>query len=134
MVNRGLSTFLDLFAGSGNFSVPLGAVGMAGTAVEWDAIGCAAHERTLQSYGFNGVDVICGDALDHAERLYLAGQRFDGVVIDPPRRGLRGKVAAVAGLANDIVVLVSCNADQFAADAAAFRVVSCGHVSAYRTR
>lgn len=119
LMTRHTTTFLDLFAGSGNFSVPLRARGLRGTAVEWDTGSCEAHERTLQSHAFDGVRVIRDDALARAERLLSSGERFDAVIADPPRRGLRGNVAAVTALARQSVVLISCAAQHFAHDAAA---------------
>lgn len=119
LAQRQATTFLDLFAGSGNFSVPLRGNGLRGTAVEWDVGSCQAHERTLQSHAFDGVRVLRDDALSRAERLLASGERFDAVVADPPRRGLRGEVGDVVALARQSVVLVSCSAQHFANDAAA---------------
>jgi 23S rRNA (uracil1939-C5)-methyltransferase len=123
LVRRQTRTFLDLFAGSGNFSIPLLSLGMSGTAVEWDRIACDAHLRTIHSHGFDAMTVVQGDALGEAQRLDAAGYRCDAIVLDPPRRGLRGQVGAVAKLARSTIVLVSCNATQFALDAAAL----CAH-------
>lgn len=115
----GTRTFLDLFAGSGNFALALCASGMVGAAVEADATACRALERSLHSHGLEELDVRCGDALTSAHALLVEGKRFDAVVLDPPRRGLRGNVEAVVRLAKRDIVLVSCNAEQFAIDAAA---------------
>ncbi len=71
------------------------------------------------SLGYDGVEVVCGDALSYAQNALRDERRFDAVVLDPPRRGLRGDVVAVTHLARNNIVLVSCNALHFATDAAA---------------
>ncbi len=122
---------LDLFAGSGNFALPLAADGRQVVAVEFDAAACQALTTAAGEQDVSPISVIAGDALVEAERLAAtSGETFDMVVLDPPRGGLRGDVAAVVRLANDSIVLVSCDAKRFCDDARAlcdhgFRLLDC---------
>lgn len=109
---------LDLFSGSGNFTLPLAQAGCEVTAIEWDSAACqalvvASSEQALQ------VSVSVGDASIQASALAARGETYDLVIADPPRGGLRGEVDALCALAQSGIVLVSCDADRFCKDASA---------------
>lgn len=115
----GWETFVDLYAGSGNFTLPLVASGRTGRAIEIDENAVPALRQALAEQGLRGCDTQSGDAAQFAQTLAQSGQRVDLVVADPPRAGLRGQVDALKQLALRAVVLVSCRVDRFAHDAAA---------------
>lgn len=112
---------LDLFAGSGNFALPLAGSGVEVTAVEQDRGACVALEGAAAEQRLPVHHVSPGDALTHARSLASTGQGFDLVVVDPPRGGLRRDVEAVRRLSRKAVVLVSCDAARFCDDAAALQ-------------
>ncbi len=113
----GATTFIDAFSGAGNFSVPLVAQGLSGTAI--DTAGDAIAQ--LGRAELAGIECIEGDARRIGD-LGLAAA--DLVVLDPPRSGLGDKASyqAVADLLGPTtsarVLLVACNVDSFAADVA----------------
>lgn len=110
---------LDLFAGSGNFALPLAHAGAFVVAIEGDGSACSAIEQARVSQGLKPMNITSGDALTRARALADLGSRFDLVIADPPRGGLRSQVSAVAELSRRAAILVSCDAQRFCIDAAA---------------
>lgn len=113
---RALSTFIDLYAGSGNFSLPLADAGLRGVAVEMQPAAIIALRRCALAQGLDVIGEI-GDAVTWARMYRGAGKRFDLAIVDAPRAGLRSGHEAVADLARHSVVLCSCNPKTFARDA-----------------
>ncbi|MDE2333966.1 MAG: class I SAM-dependent RNA methyltransferase [Rhodospirillales bacterium] len=109
---------LDLFAGVGTISLPI-AHQHAVLAVEGDAAACAALDAAARSAG-GRVRVLRRDL---ARRPMMAGELrgFAAVVLDPPYGGAREQVAALAEAAVGRVVMVSCNPEALARDAATLR-------------
>jgi 23S rRNA (uracil1939-C5)-methyltransferase len=115
---RGLSTFCDLYAGSGNFTLPLLAAGLIGTSVEIDAEAgraarLAAETQNLPHHGF-----ATGDARIVAAQASSLNQSFDLVIIDPPRAGVREELRSMAAITRSHLVYCSCNLGTLARDLA----------------
>jgi 23S rRNA (uracil1939-C5)-methyltransferase len=87
-IARSVRTFLDLYAGAGNFSLPLAASGLAGIGIEATPASIAAAKRAAEAQGLGRVRFIAGDVLGALAAL-PAQERFDLVVLDPPRSGAR---------------------------------------------
>lgn len=113
---RGVSTFLDAYAGSGNFSLPLFARGLAGLAVESHRGAIEAAREAARRQGFTSARFECADAAERALALSAEGQSFDVVLLDPPRAGVKHGLAALAGLARAWLVMCSCNPVTLARD------------------
>ncbi|HEX4355260.1 MAG TPA: pseudouridine synthase, partial [Polyangiales bacterium] len=108
---------LELFAGSGALGLALVARGAKVTVVEryapaLDHALSAAREQQL-----TGLAAISGDADRVLDELLARGARFDGLIVNPPRRGLspnlRARIAALRPLA---IVYVSCEPTTLARD------------------
>jgi 23S rRNA (cytosine1962-C5)-methyltransferase len=78
---------LDLYAGTGGFSLQALACGAARSlAVDSSAPALEAAARNAAHNGLSDrLDTARGDALEHARALSRAGTTFDVVVADPPR-------------------------------------------------
>lgn len=103
---------LELFAGSGNFTRALGPRCGALEAVELDAGGAANLQQLAARLAVRGarVQVRREAAAATLARAAAAGQRFDLVVLDPPRGGLGLRPAAdLARVADGRVIYVSCD-------------------------
>jgi 23S rRNA (uracil1939-C5)-methyltransferase len=115
----GARVIADLFAGLGTFAFGLRANAAGGRkvlAVEADR---AAHLACKTAGAVSGGTVL---AL-HRDLFRNPLQpeelnRFDGVLLDPPRAGARAQVAALAASTVARVVYVSCNPSSWARDAA----------------
>jgi len=106
---------LDLFAGSGTFSLPL-ADGAEVHAVEGDAGMLAALDAGWRNAV--GLKRVTTEARDLFRRPVLADElnRFDAIVIDPPRAGAEAQMAEIARSDVVRVASVSCNPVTFARD------------------
>lgn len=109
----------DLFAGCGTFTAALS--GMSAVhAVESEKKALAALERAVREQGPSlGLKPVTAEARDLARRPLLASEldRFDAVIIDPPRAGASAQADEIAKSKVPVIVSVSCNPATFARDA-----------------
>lgn len=115
----------DLFAGSGTFALPL-AVHSEVHAVEGDK-----EMVTALDHGWRmakGLKPVTSEARDLFRRPLLPDElnRFNAVVLDPPRAGAADQVAEIAMSDVQKIAYVSCNPVTFARDAA--KLVAAGYV------
>lgn len=109
-------TVADLFAGCGTFALPLAEQARV-HAVEIDrqmidALAAAAR-------GTPGLKPIATERRDLFKRPLSQSEleRFDAVVLDPPRAGALAQAQALSGSRVRRIVYVSCDAESFARDA-----------------
>lgn len=114
---KGAHRIADLFSGSGTFSLPL-AENAGVHAVEADAQMLAALDAGWRHA--EGLRRITTEARDLFRRPLLADEleRFDALVIDPPRAGAEAQIREIARSGVGRVAMVSCNPVSFAADTA----------------
>lgn len=112
---RGARTFLDLYAGAGNFSLPLAKAGGQGVAVELDPRAAAAARRSAADQSLS-LEVLAMDVVRGVAQLSKAKRRFDLVVLDPPRAGARLVLPKLASLRPPAVAYVSCDPVTLARD------------------
>ena len=102
---------LDLYSGSGLFALPIAQAGARVTAVEENrqAVKDAEANIRLNRIAGGQVRLMCARVEDALPRL--AGDRWDAVVLDPPRQGCPPAVLAAVfeTIAPHRVVYVSCN-------------------------
>jgi len=113
---RGARSFLDAYAGCGNFALPLLALGLPGVAVESNALAIraareAARRQALPSDGF-----VCADSAVWAREQAERNRRFDLVLLDPPRAGVKQGLSELAALTGEWLVMCSCNPVTLARD------------------
>ncbi|MES1189121.1 MAG: RsmD family RNA methyltransferase [Myxococcales bacterium] len=105
---RESKSFCDLFAGVGNFALPLARLGLTGVMVERTPSAVAAAQRAAVEQGLK-LKARTADAGKALNDLVREGQRFDLVVLDPPREGAPEVVAGIAGLSPRAVAYVACD-------------------------
>ncbi|HSQ01401.1 MAG TPA: TRAM domain-containing protein [Candidatus Dormibacteraeota bacterium] len=107
---------LDLYAGAGNLSLPLRRAGALVTAVEQDR-GAAADARANADREPGPPLRVLAMAAERAlQQLADAGERFDAVVLDPPRGGAAACVAPLLRIQVPRLVYVSCDPSTLARD------------------
>jgi 23S rRNA (uracil1939-C5)-methyltransferase len=114
----------DLFCGLGNFSLPIARSGAQVLGVEGSE---SLVRRARENAAHNGLSANCEFAVANlfaeGEKSFLANamklERFDKLLIDPPRDGAQALVSALPAQGGPSrIVYVSCNAATFARDAA----------------
>jgi 23S rRNA (uracil1939-C5)-methyltransferase len=107
---------LDVYGGSGVLALALARRGFRVTTVD----SFAPALRFLQAFAAAeglALETIAGDAAEVLSSLAQSAERFDYVVVNPPRRGLHPLVReALAKLGAPSVVYVSCDPDTLARD------------------
>jgi len=99
---------LELYAGGGNFTRDLLAAGATVTASDLHA---------PRSSAAPGARFVPGQAGEVVARAVASGQRFDAILLDPPRTGARDVVGHLAATGAGRIVYVSCDPATFARDA-----------------
>lgn len=103
---------LDLYAGAGNFSLPLAAEAGEIIAVEENRHAVEDAARNLQINNIKN----CRIVRSSAEKYKFTG-KFDVIILDPPRPGLTSEVAKkVLDHGASRIVYVSCNPATLARD------------------
>jgi 23S rRNA (uracil1939-C5)-methyltransferase len=114
-ITTGAGRIADLFAGCGTFSLPL-AKSSEVHAYESDAEMIRALDQGWRKA--QGLKKIAGEARDLFRRPLVPAEldRFDAVVLDPPRAGAEAQVAMLAETDLSCLAYVSCNPITFARD------------------
>jgi 23S rRNA (uracil1939-C5)-methyltransferase len=112
----GVRTFLEPYAGTGNFTLPLLGAGLTGRACDSSAAAISSARRAARSQGlpFDGFDV--ADAARWLQRAAAACESVDLVLLDPPRHGARDALSAAMALASRAIALVACDPVSLARD------------------
>jgi 23S rRNA (uracil1939-C5)-methyltransferase len=113
----GSERVLDLYCGNGNFSLPLARYAAEIVGVEGYAPSIEDARRNARENGIENVNFLVSDVAVAVQRFAAAGERFDLVLLDPPRSGAES-VARLADLAADRIIYVSCDPPTLARDLA----------------
>ena len=112
----GSGRVLDLYSGTGNFSLPLSRLARSVDAVE---INRSAVSLTKRSARLNGIDNITfhnSPSALYIQELDEGNYKFETVVLDPPREGAKESLKAIAELSPDKIIYVSCDPATLARD------------------
>lgn len=115
-VERGVSTFLDVFSGAGNFSLPWLSRGLRGVSIESNRLSVVAAREAARRQGLSADGFRIGDAVTIARELAKREERFDLVFLDPPRAGVKHGLGDLAALSRRYVGMCSCNPVTLARD------------------
>jgi 23S rRNA (uracil1939-C5)-methyltransferase len=113
---RGVRSFLDAHAGAGNFALPLLAEGLSGSAIECNRLAVLAAREAAQRQGLPADGFLIGDCAQLAGELLRQGRRFDLVLLDPPRAGVKHGLRELAALSSGWLAMCSCNPVTLARD------------------
>jgi 23S rRNA (uracil1939-C5)-methyltransferase len=109
---------LDLYAGAGNFALPIARRRVAVTAIEQHAQAAADGRANAARAGLAACHFRTGRVERELAALVAAGAPADAIVLDPPRSGAAAALAGVLRLAPARLVYVSCDPATLARDLA----------------
>jgi 23S rRNA (uracil1939-C5)-methyltransferase len=110
-------TVADLFAGAGTFALPLVAAGRSVLALERSPPAITAMQQAARTAGLAERLSASISDLDRQPLRPPELDRFEAVVLDPPRAGARAQSEALAGSAVPRIAYVSCHPGAFGRDA-----------------
>ena len=108
---------LDLFCGLGNFSLPLARHAASVTGIEGSESSVARATANAERNGLENTEFHVADLSADLARQSWAQQRFDMVLLDPPRTGAQEVIRQLANLLPPRVLYISCNPATLARDA-----------------
>ena len=111
-------TVLDLFCGLGNFTLPLArmaaqVIGVEGEQTMVERACAAAHANGIMNTDYQVCNLM-GDKLQHEP--WLKKNRYDKILLDPPRAGAKEIIAHFGKLNAGRIVYVSCDPATLARD------------------
>ena len=113
----GSERVLDLYCGNGNISVPIAPYVAELIGVEGYAPSIEDAQANAAANGVGNVSFRVSDASLAVRRLADRGERFDLVILDPPRAGAEG-AGEIARLGPAKIIYVSCDQATLARDLA----------------
>ena len=111
---------LDLFCGLGNFTLPLAGIAAQVVGVEDNPAAVANARYNLTLNRISNVTFIRKAVAKIVPDLVRSGERFDLVVLDPPRSGAPGLAPLLARLKPQAIIYVSCHPAALNRDLAEF--------------
>jgi 23S rRNA (uracil1939-C5)-methyltransferase len=109
---------LELYCGAGNLTLSLARRTAEVVAVENNALALECGRRNGRQNGIANIQWQLESAPSAAARLARRGERFDKIVLDPPRVGAKGAALDLANLGASTVVYLSCDPATLARDLA----------------
>lgn len=108
---------LDVYAGSGSFSMFLNDLASNITAVEESESSVNDGLENLKLNNIENISFIKGNADEALQNLVENSEEYDVVILDPPRKGCSESVIeSVKKLAGKYIIYISCNPSTLARD------------------
>ena len=107
---------LDLFCGLGNFTLPLAKQGAQVVGVEGSQEMVERGHENADLNGLKGLEFYCADLFKPLNDAEWARQRYDRVLLDPPRSGAIEVIQQIHRFSPKQIVYVSCNPATLARD------------------
>jgi 23S rRNA (uracil1939-C5)-methyltransferase len=112
----GSRNILDLYSGSGNFSIPLAKIAEKVTAVEKSDRLVSLGRISAKKNRADNVSFLAMDAGSAVQSIGNDRKDFDTIVLDPPREGAKDVSGHLPGIGPSRIIYVSCNPSTLARD------------------
>jgi len=113
---RSITSFLELYSGAGNFTLPLAAAGLSGVAIEKNVAAIEALRRAATRARVSTIELVVGNVEHELERFLGERRAFDLVLLNPPRSGARRVLPQVARFSPEYIAICSCDPVTLARD------------------
>ena len=132
----GKERLADLYCGNGNFSLPLAVSASAVVGVENFAPSITDARRNAETQGLANVRFICEESAAGMLELLACGERWDVLLLDPPRTGGEEVIRLIPEFTPRKIIYVSCDPATLARDIAllkknGYRVKACRPVDMF---
>ncbi|WP_457573283.1 class I SAM-dependent RNA methyltransferase [Desulfolithobacter sp.] len=107
---------LDLYCGIGNFSIPLAMPGARVTGIERSRPSIAWAKKNSNAAGLDRTRFLAMDTGRGLRELVRNKERFNCIVLDPPRQGLGRDISLLPALGPERIIYVSCDPATLARD------------------
>lgn len=107
---------LDLFCGLGNFTLAMATLVTSVVGVEGSSAMVERGYENAQRNNITNVNFYAADLTKDQQDAVWAKQRYNKILIDPPRTGAAEIIPLIAGLEADMILYVSCNPATLARD------------------
>ncbi|MGL5540664.1 MAG: 23S rRNA (uracil(1939)-C(5))-methyltransferase RlmD [Erysipelotrichaceae bacterium] len=119
---QGHERVLDLYCGIGTITMFLAQKAKEVVGIEIVPAAIEDATRNARVNGLDNVSFVCSDAGSYASALADSNEHFDVIVVDPPRKGCDiPTIEAIASMAPEKVVYVSCDPSTLARDIERFK-------------
>ena len=109
---------LDLFCGLGNFTLPMARLAAQVTGVEGDAAMVQRAKQNALEFALDNTEYFSADLTRLDPAAAWMQQRYDKILLDPPRSGALDIVEHIHAFAASTIVYVSCQPSSLVRDAA----------------
>lgn len=111
-----ISSILDLFCGSGNLSLPLASPERSLKGVEQSPLAIKIAKKNIEVNKIKNADYSCAPAHQFLKNLVNQKSRFDLIITDPPRKGMKECLDSIMRLKADFLIYMSCDPTTLARD------------------
>ena len=113
---KGHERALDLYCGVGNFLLHLAKRAKEVVGVDVSAKAIKLAKKGAEANSITNVNFDCSPSELYAEESLIRGDKFDLVILDPPREGAKGILKALGLLSPRKIIYVSCDPPTLARD------------------
>ena len=113
----GTQKVLDLFCGLGNFTLPIAQNAAEVVGVEGDSVMVRRAKETALANGVENTSYFAFDLTSDAKQESWMKQKYDRILLDPPRSGAKEVIEQFKKLGASRIVYVSCHPGTLARDA-----------------
>lgn len=107
---------LDLFSGMGNFSLPLAQFGFNVIAMDVQRAAIRSAKQNAEQNGIENCLFTRSDAFNAIKKLVKDTDKFDLILLDPPRQGCKNITPYLPALGAEYIIYISCDPATLARD------------------
>lgn len=116
VINNKISNILDLYCGSGNLSMHLASDSCRVTGVELSSAAIEVSKTNIEKNKIINIHYESLSSSKALEKLIQKSIKFDLIISDPPRRGMKESLSFILEIAPVYIAYLSCNPSSMARD------------------